>query len=70
MGADVPDLVTNPDKVKVVQFKGDEEKEIEVIDKRSMIAPMEEGKYFYSLKLEWDSELVGQAYFAFSILVR
>ncbi|WP_096270781.1 hypothetical protein [Paucisalibacillus globulus] len=66
---DVPDHIFYPDIIDLTQVRLGEEKEVE-INNRQILAPMETGRYYYSLKLQWDGELVGQAYYVFSISVR
>lgn len=62
--------IYSPDIIELTQFKSGEEKEAEVKNSRQITAPMETGKYYYSLKLQWDGELVGQAYYVFAIYVK
>ncbi|WP_047984986.1 hypothetical protein [Ornithinibacillus californiensis] len=65
-----PEHLTNPDKIEAIQYKwGEEGKKVDVRN-RQITAPTEKGRYYYSLKFQWDGELVGQAYFAFGINVR
>lgn len=63
------DHIYSPDIIELTQIRLGEKQEVEV-NGRDITAPMEKGKYYYSLKLQWDGEVVGQAYYVFSILVR
>lgn len=60
--------IYSPDIIELTQFKSDEEKVVEVTNHQAT-APTEEGLYYYSLKLQWDGDYVGQAYYAFSVRV-
>lgn len=63
------DHIYNPDSVELTQVNFDEEKKVEV-NNRQITAPMEKGRYYYYLKLQWDGDLVGQAYYVFGIIVQ
>jgi len=63
------DHIYFPDEMELIQMKLGERKEVE-IDDGVIIAPMEPGRYYYSLKLQWDGELQGQAYYVFGVNVR
>ncbi|WP_042144450.1 hypothetical protein [Paucisalibacillus sp. EB02] len=62
------DHIYYPDHMELIQIKLDERKEVE-INNGEIIAPKESGRYYYSLKLQWDGELKGQAYYVFSVNV-
>ena len=62
------DHIYNPDIIELKQIRLGEETEVEVSNKK-ITAPTEKGRYYYSLKLQWDGEVVGQAFYAFSINV-
>ncbi|MDN4606233.1 hypothetical protein [Sporosarcina highlanderae] len=69
------ELVLNDmESVTMTQFFKSEESEVEVPEdedgSRSFIAPNEPGRYFYSGLIRWDSEVKGEASFAFSIVVK
>ncbi|WP_047984987.1 hypothetical protein [Ornithinibacillus californiensis] len=68
-GIPATDHIYYPDIIEATQIRLDEEKKVEVNNKQ-ITAPTEKGKYYYSLKLQWDGELVGQAYYVFSISVQ
>lgn len=68
-----------PDKVTFTQFSGKEETgmEVEVLgeyaqDMQEIQTPNERGRYYYLVHMEWTGteDLIGEAYYAFTILVR
>ncbi|WP_339252333.1 hypothetical protein NSQ43_01135 [Sporosarcina sp. FSL W8-0480] len=67
-------VLKDMDSVTMTQFFKSEESQIEVPvgedGNRSFIAPNEKGRYFYSGLIRWDSEVKGEASFAFSIIVK
>ncbi|MEN2767609.1 hypothetical protein [Ornithinibacillus xuwenensis] len=63
------DHIYFPDYIELTQIRLDEEKEVEVTNRR-ITAPMEKGRYYYAMKLQWEGEVVGQAYYVFGINVQ
>ncbi|WP_010094065.1 hypothetical protein [Ornithinibacillus scapharcae] len=61
--------IYTPDISELKLWKGNEELTVEATDYQ-ITAPMEEGLYYYSMKLQWDGYYTGQAYYAFSLRVQ
>lgn len=58
-----------PDSFKVYVDEDGEMKEAEVVDNQ-IKAPLNEGRYYMSVKAIWSSEVKGEAIYAFSLLVK
>ncbi|MFS0674666.1 hypothetical protein [Ornithinibacillus sp. 179-J 7C1 HS] len=63
------DHIYSPDEIELTQIRLSEENEVEV-NNSNITAPMEKGRYYYSMKLKWDGDVVGQAYYVFGIIVQ
>ena len=58
-----------PDSFKIYVDEDEEMKEAEVVDNQ-IKAPLNEGRYYMSVKAIWSSEVKGEAIYAFSLLVK
>jgi hypothetical protein len=57
------------DQITITQYRLGKEKIIESTS-GSFIAPEEPGRYNYLVHIQWDSEIVGEAYYGFSLGIR
>jgi hypothetical protein len=57
------------DELRIIQYRMQGEKEVKLVE-NGFLAPEEEGKYYYLVHLKWNGDLVGEAYYAFSLYVK
>lgn len=70
----VTDDLPYPDEIALTQFSSKEPAgvEVEIIGDHDeeFQAPSKPGKYYYRVHMEWTKELIGEAYYAFHLVVR